>query len=96
MIAAAAASASWSSIIASGLGALLFGVLGAGLRAILKGDLVPRSVLADANRRADTWEAAWEKSQARLGEFDERIDAVVQASELNTQLLSELVRRAGS
>lgn len=86
--------APWPTIIASGVALLLVTVLGAGLRAILKGDLVPRAVLEDAKGRADKWEQAWEKSEARLDLFEQRLDAITAGTELNSQLLSELVSRA--
>lgn len=76
--------------------AALFGLVTFTIRAILRGDLVPRKVLHDANARADKWELAWEKSEARLDQFDGRLDAITEAAALNTQLLSALVERARS
>jgi hypothetical protein len=78
----------WVTVVA------LFGLLGAGLRAILRGDLVPRKVLADAQARADKWELAWEKSEARLDQFDGRLDAIGENANLHTSLLQALVERS--
>lgn len=88
------ATASWPTLIATGVAVILVGIVGATIRAILTGQLVPRSVLDDANARADKWEAAWEKSQEIVGAFDGRLTALAEATELNTQLLSSLVERA--
>jgi hypothetical protein len=84
----------WPTIIAGGIALLLVAIIGAGMRAILRGDLVPRSVLADANARADKWEQAWDKSEARLDQFDGRLTALSEGTELNTQLLSSLMNRS--
>lgn len=93
---AALASIPWPTLIAGGVALTLVAIVGAGLRAILRGDLVPRSVLADAAARADKWEQAWDKSESRLDEFDGRLTALSEAAELNTQLLSSLVERAAA
>lgn len=78
----------WAAVVA------LFGLLGAFVRAILRGDLVPRKVLDDAQHRADKWEATWERSETRLDEFEGRFQALTEAAELDTSLLQQLVERS--
>lgn len=55
---------------------------------------MPRSVLADEKERADKWETAWRQSQERLDAFEGRFNALAEAAELHTQLLSSLIERA--
>jgi hypothetical protein len=78
----------WAAVVA------LFGLLAATVRAVIRGDLVPRKVLEDANARADKWEATYDKNATRLDQFDGRFEALTEAAELNTTLLQSLVERA--
>ncbi|MBO2461197.1 hypothetical protein [Actinomadura violacea] len=93
-LATAATAVPWPTLLAGGLvGGLL---MGAGLvfRAILTGQLVPRSVLQDEKERADKWEAAWKESEARIDALDGRLSAIAEGTDLNAQLLQSLVNRA--
>ncbi|KAB2347360.1 hypothetical protein [Actinomadura rudentiformis] len=84
----------WPELVASGLITLVIATLGLVIRSIVKGDLVPRSVLTDEKERADKWEAAWRVSEARIDALEGRLTALNEGTELNTQLLSSLVERA--
>ncbi|NEA22596.1 hypothetical protein [Actinomadura bangladeshensis] len=91
---AALAQIPWSTLVASGIVLLLLGAVSLVVRAIVKGDLVPRSVLEREERRADKWEAACNKSEERLDAFEGRLNSLAEAAELHTQLLSSLIERA--
>lgn len=84
----------WQTLLAGGGVLGLLGVVGVGLRAILTGRLVPESVLKAEERRADKWEQAWRESEVRADAVDGRLQAIAEASELNTQLLSQLMSRS--
>lgn len=91
---AALAQVPWQTLLAGGMVLGLLGIVGVGLRAILTGKLVPESVLTREADRADKWEAAWRESDARATAVDGRLQAIAEASELNTQLLSQLMSRS--
>lgn len=91
---AALAQVPWQTLVAGGVVLGLLALLGAGLRAILTGKLVPRSVLADEKERADKWERAWRESEARADAIDGRLQAIAEASATSVQLLESLTRRA--
>lgn len=84
----------WQTLLAAGLVLGLLAVVGAFVRAILTGALVPRSVMEAEERRADKWEQAWRESEVRADAVDGRLQAIAEASELNTQLLSQLMQRS--
>ena len=63
----------WSTLVAGGIVLLLLGAVSLVVRAIVKGDLVPRTVLQDEKERADKWEAAWRESEARMDALDGRL-----------------------
>lgn len=91
---AALAQVPWQTLVAGGLVLGLLAVVGAGLRAILTGKLVPASVLQAETERADKWEAAWRESEARNDAFDGRLQAIAEASATSVQLLDALTKRA--
>lgn len=91
---AALAQVPWQTLLAAGLVLGLLGVVSVGLRAILTGKLVPESVLKREADRADKWEQAWRESEARADATDGRLQAIAEGTELNTQLLSQLVTRS--
>jgi hypothetical protein len=93
-VSAALAQVPWQNLLAGGLVLGLLGIVGVGLRAILKGKLVPESVLKREADRADKWEQAWRESEARADAVDGRLQAIAEGTELNTQLLSQLLARA--
>lgn len=90
---AALAQIPWSTLVAGGIVLLLLGAVSLVVRAIVKGDLVPRSVLQDEKERADKWEAAWRESEARMDALDGRLSALAEGTELNAQLLQSMVNR---
>lgn len=73
-----AASVPWPQLVAGSIITALVGVVAFGVRALIKGDLVPRKVLQDAEERADKWESAWDSSQETIKDFGGRIDAVTE------------------
>lgn len=75
-----------------GLGAT-FGVIGLGLRAIIKGDLVPKSTLDRAYAESDKWQAAWHTSQKTMGEFSGRLDANTESLGFMRQLVEALAAK---
>lgn len=91
---AVAAATPWPTLIAGGVALLLVGVVGLTIRAIVRGDLVPRRVLEDEKERADKWEQAWRTSEARMDALDGRLQAIAEASATSTQLLESLTHRA--
>ncbi|WP_141576109.1 hypothetical protein [Actinomadura sp. WMMA1423] len=91
---AALAQIPWQTLVAGGVVLLLLGAVGLVVRAIVRGDLVPRSVLEREERRADKWEASCHKSEERIDAFEGRLDSLTEAAELHTQLLSSLIERA--
>ncbi|MER6810001.1 hypothetical protein ABT299_12040 [Spirillospora sp. NPDC000708] len=93
-LATAATAVPWPTLLASGLVAGLLTGAGLVFRAILTGQLVPRSVLQDEKERADKWEAAWKESEARIDALDGRLSAIAEGTDLNAQLLQSLVNRA--
>lgn len=68
-------------------------LVGLGIRAILKGDLVAKAVLDRAHAEGDKWENAWMLSQQTMGEFGGRLDANTEALRLHEQLLTALATR---
>lgn len=93
-LATAATSVPWPTLLAGGLVTGLLAGAGLVFRAILTGQLVPRSVLQDEKDRADKWEAAWKESEARIDALDGRLSAIAEGTDLNAQLLQSLVNRA--
>lgn len=91
---AALAQISWTTLLAGGLVLALLSFVALIVRAIVKGDLVPRSVLEAEERRADKWEAAWQKSEQRIDAFEGRLNSLTEGTELSAQLLQSLVERA--
>lgn len=91
---AALAQVPWQTILAGGIAVLLVGVVGLTIRAIVRGDLVPRRVLLDEKERADKWEQAWRTSEARMDALDGRLQAIAEASATSAQLLESLTHRA--
>lgn len=90
---AALAQVPWQTLVAGGVVLGLLAVVGAGLRAILTGKLVPASVLQAEKERADKWEAAWRLSEARNDAFDGRLQTIAETSATAVQLLEPLVKR---
>jgi hypothetical protein len=76
--ATAAASVPWPQLVAGSVISVLFTTVAFGVRALIRGDLVPRKVLQDSEDRADKWEAAWDASQETIRDFGGRIDAVTE------------------
>lgn len=89
-----ATSAPWPTLLAGTVALALVSIVAAFIRAILKGDLVPRSVLDDARATADKWESAWDRSEDRLDQFEGRLNAIGENADLNTSLLQTLVERS--
>lgn len=83
----------WPELVAGSVITALVGVVAFGVRAILKGDLVPRKVAEDADDRADKWEAAWVASQETIKDFGGRIDAVTEGLRTIEQALTSLTSR---
>jgi hypothetical protein len=75
---AVAATVPWPQLVAGSIITALVGVVAFGVRALIRGDLVPRKVLQDTEERADKWEAAWDASQQTIKDFGGRIDAVTE------------------
>lgn len=78
-VSAAAASIPWPQLVAGSVITALVGVVAFGVRALIRGDLVPRKVLEDAEERADKWEHAWDTSQVTIKDLADRIAAVTEA-----------------
>lgn len=74
------------------LGALA-SLVGFGIRAILTGQLVPRSAVEDIRADRDKWEKAWQLSQETMSEFDGRLDANTEAIRLAAQLVEALATK---
>lgn len=68
----------WLLGVAGSIITALIGVVGVGIRAILRGDLVPRKVVEDIEERADKWENSWNDSQATYKDLTGRLDAVTE------------------
>lgn len=77
-VAQIAAAVPWPQLAAGSVITALVGVVAFGLRALIRGDLVPRKVLEDVEERADKWEAAWAQSQETIKDLGGRIDAVTE------------------
>lgn len=77
----------WATTVA------LAGLIGAGLRAILTGKLVPRTALDDAYRDRDKWETAANLKDQAITEFRGRLDANTEALELVLQLTEALATK---
>lgn len=90
----AASSVPWPQLVAGSIITALVGVVAFGVRAIIKGDLVARKVLEDAEERADKWEAAWDTSQETIKDFGGRIDAVTEGLRTIEKVLTSLTDRA--
>lgn len=84
----------WETALLGGLVTTVVTVLALMLRAIVKGDLVPRSVLTDEKERGDKLEAALREERARADAMDGRLQTIAEGTELNSQLLSQLMVRA--
>jgi hypothetical protein len=95
-VTAALAQVPWQTLVASGVVAALIGIVGLMLRAIVRGDLVPRKHLEDAQAERDKWEGAWRLQQAALSEFDGRLDANTEALRLVEQLVSALATKGSA
>lgn len=74
--AAAAATVPWPQLVAGSIITALVGVVAFGVRAILKGDLVPRKVFEGETARADKWESSYNRSQDNFGTYGGRLDAI--------------------
>lgn len=83
----------WPTLVAGGVVVVLIGIVGLVLRSIIRGDLVPRQHLVDAQAERDKWEAAWRLQQAALSEIDTRLDANTEALRLMEQLVNALATR---
>lgn len=68
-------------------------LVGFGIRAILRGDLVPRKTLDDAYRDRDKWEAACQAKDELLDAQSARIEAGTEAVRVNSALLEALLSR---
>jgi hypothetical protein len=66
----------WLLGVAGSIITALVGVIAFGIRAIVKGDLMPRKVAEAESARADKWESSFDRSQQRLDHFDGRMDAI--------------------
>lgn len=66
----------WLLGVAGSIITALVGTIAYGIRAIIKGDLVPRKVAEDESKRADKWESSFDRSQTTLEKFDGRMDAI--------------------
>ena len=90
---AALAQVPWQTLVASGVVVGLIGIVGLMLRAIVRGDLVPRKHLEDAQAERDKWEGAWRLQQETLAEIDARLDANTEALRLVEQLVNALAAK---
>lgn len=77
----------WAAVLA------MTALVGAGVRAILTGRLVPRSAVEDVRADRDKWELAWQNSQATITAFEGRLDANTEALKLMERLMDALVAR---
>jgi hypothetical protein len=75
---AVAAHVPWPQLVAGSIITALVGIVAFGIRALIRGDLVPRKVLQDSEDRADKWEAAWDSSQETIKDFGVRLDSVTE------------------
>lgn len=94
IVADAAAQLPWPELVAGSVITALVGVVAFGVRALIRGDLVPRKVLQDAEDRADKWETAWDNSQETIKDFGGRIDAVTEGLRTIEKALTSLTDRA--
>lgn len=94
-VSAAASSVPWPQLVAGSIITALVGVVAFGVRAIIRGDLVARKVLEDAEERADKWEAAWDQSQETIKDFGGRIDAVTEGLRTIEKALTSLTDKPG-
>lgn len=91
---AALAGVPWQTLLAGGLVLGLLAVVGLVVRSIVRGELVPRSVLEAERAHADKWESAWRESEKRMDALDGRLDAISEGAAITNQLLSDLTTRA--
>lgn len=70
----------------------LSGLLGFAIRLILKGELVARKHLDDANAQAAKWQEAWRLSQEAHVERDRRSEASTEALGLVAQFMEAIER----
>lgn len=83
----------WSTIIAGGVALLLVAVVGLTIRSIIKGDLVPRSAVADIRADRDKWEAAWHRQQDTITQFEGQLAANTEALKFQQQFVEALATR---
>lgn len=83
----------WSTVIAGGVALLLVGVVGLTIRSIIRGDLVPRQHLIDAQTDRDKWRDAWTVQQGTIGEFRGQLEANTEALRFAQQLLEALAAK---
>lgn len=75
-IATATAGTPWPQLVAGSVVTGLAGLVGYVLRAIFKGDLVPRATFEAETDRADQWESSYWRSQDNFSTFGGRFEAV--------------------
>jgi hypothetical protein len=83
----------WLLGVAGSVITALIGTVAYGIRAIIKGDLVPRKVVDDIEERADKWEASFDRSQNTLGDFGGRLDAVTEGLRTIEKALTAVTSR---
>lgn len=71
----------------------LAGLLGAVVRALLTGGLVPRSAVDDIRADRDKWETAWKLSQEAREEESGRLDANTEALRLVEKVIEPITSK---
>lgn len=77
----------WAAVVA------LAGLLGAVVRALLTGGLVPRSAVDDIRADRDKWETAWKLSQEAREEESGRLDANTEALRLVEKVIEPITSK---
>jgi uncharacterized coiled-coil protein SlyX len=84
----------WQQFVAGSVIAALVSVVAFGVRALIKGDLVPHRVLEDVEERADKWETAWGKGQDTIRELAEQVTELKEIGRTTEALLRSVVDRS--
>jgi hypothetical protein len=77
----------WAAVVA------LAGLLGAVVRALLTGGLVPRNAVDDIRQDRDKWEQAWKLSQEARDEEAARLDANTEALRLVEKIIEPITAK---
>lgn len=87
----------WSPFVTPTLG--VGGLLALAVLLILRGSLVPRSVVEqmrqDKDAQIQVWQSAYEKSQTAVETKDRQIDALLEAAKTTTHVVTALSEAAG-